>query len=70
MEDNMNHNLLTVDEAAEYLRLCPRTVYRYCSLGIIKAIQFTPGGTWRIPRESIMSSEERERDDVIKGAVQ
>ena len=46
-----NHNLLTVKETAEYLRIPLPTVYYLVQRGQIPAIQI--GGRWRIKKSSL-----------------
>jgi excisionase family DNA binding protein len=45
------HNLLTVKETAEYLRISPSTVYYLVQRGKIPAIQI--GGRWRIKKSPL-----------------
>jgi len=45
------HNLLTVKETAEYMRIPPATVYSLIQRGEIPAIQI--GGRWRIKKSSL-----------------
>ena len=45
------HNLLTVKETAEYLRIPIPTVYYFVQRGMIPAIQI--GGRWRIKKSSL-----------------
>ncbi len=45
------HHLLTVHEAAEYLRVCQRSVYRWLRTGRLRG--YRAGGRWRIPREAL-----------------
>src|SRR5260370_24309313 len=46
-----NHNLLTVKETAEYLRIPLPTVYYLVQRGMIPAIQI--GGRWRIKKSAL-----------------
>jgi excisionase family DNA binding protein len=48
---SLNHNLLTVKETAEYLRIPLPTVYYLVQRGQIPAIQI--GGRWRIKKTSL-----------------
>lgn len=45
-------NLLTVEEAADMLRVSRSTVWRWCKEGTLKSA-FKIGHTWRIPQEEI-----------------
>lgn len=45
------HNLMTVKETAEYLRIPPPTVYYLVQRGQLPAIQI--GGRWRIKRDAL-----------------
>lgn len=51
MNETPNHNLLTVKETAEYLRIPLPTVYYLVQRGQIPAIQI--GGRWRIKKTSL-----------------
>jgi excisionase family DNA binding protein len=51
VSDTPNHNLLTVKETAEYLRIPLPTVYYLVQRGQIPAIQI--GGRWRIKKSSL-----------------
>ena len=51
MSETPNHNLLTVKETAEYLRIPLPTVYYLVQRGQIPAIQI--GGRWRIKKSSL-----------------
>ena len=51
MSEPLNHNLLTVKETAEYLRIPLPTVYYLVQRGQIPAIQI--GGRWRIKKTSL-----------------
>ena len=51
MSETPNHNLLTVKETAEYLRIPLPTVYYLVQRGQIPAIQI--GGRWRIKKASL-----------------
>ena len=51
MSEAPNHNLLTVKETAEYLRIPLPTVYYLVQRGQIPAIQI--GGRWRIKKSSL-----------------
>jgi excisionase family DNA binding protein len=51
MSENPSHNLLTVKETAEYLRIPIPTVYYLVQRGQIPAIQI--GGRWRIKKTSL-----------------
>lgn len=48
-------NLITVREAADHLRLSPRTVYRLIESEQIKAIRI--GKQWRIPARDLPGYE-------------
>ena len=51
MSETPSHNLLTVKETAEYLRLPLQTVYYFIQCGKIPAIQI--GSRWRIKKSSL-----------------
>ena len=51
MSETPTHNLLTVKETAEYLRIPLPTVYYLVQRGKIPAIQI--GGRWRIKKSSL-----------------
>src|SRR5436853_7811863 len=62
-----NHNLLTVKETAEYLRIPLPTVYYLVQRGQLPAIQI--GGRWRIKKDSldrdILHEEEHGQPTVL-----
>src|SRR5471032_2137415 len=64
---NLMHNLLTVKETAEYLRIPLPTVYYLVQRGQLPAIQI--GGRWRIKKESldrdVLRSEESGQPTVL-----
>ena len=47
----MNENLVTVREAADFLRISARTVYRLIESGQMGAVRI--GKQWRIPRSEL-----------------
>jgi excisionase family DNA binding protein len=47
-----SRNLLTVPEVAEWVRVHPKTVYRWIRQGKLEAIQFGPR-TFRIPEDAV-----------------
>ena len=47
----MTQVLLTVEEAADYLRVSKATVWRWCSLGMLPA--FKLGREWRIGKAEL-----------------
>jgi excisionase family DNA binding protein len=47
----MNQNLVTVREAADFLRISARTVYRLIESGQMGAVRI--GKQWRIPRSEL-----------------
>lgn len=51
MEQKTNNNLelLTTQEAAEYLKMHEMTIYRYCKTGKIPCSKI--GGRWRISKK-------------------
>lgn len=51
MENNLNNELMTTDELAEYLRVDRITIYRYLKEGKIPALRI--GGRWRFRRSDI-----------------
>ncbi len=58
----MRENLITVREAASYLRISARTVYRLIESGQIGAVRI--GKQWRIPVTDLPG-----RDHVVEPAV-
>jgi len=51
----MRENLVTVREAASFLRISARTVYRLIESGQIEAVRI--GKQWRIPLSDLPGSE-------------
>lgn len=51
----MSNNLVTVREAANYLRISARTVYRLIESGQIGAVRI--GKQWRIPASDLPGHE-------------
>ncbi len=51
----MRQNLVTVREAASYLRISARTVYRLIESGQIGAVRI--GKQWRIPAHDLPGSD-------------
>ncbi len=51
----MNANLVTVREAADFLRISARTVYRLIESGQITAVRI--GKQWRIPMNDLPGRE-------------
>ncbi len=49
----MGEDLLMVDEVAEYLRVSPKTVYRFIARGDLRAAKI--GKEWRVKREDLHS---------------
>ena len=52
----MSENLITVREAANYLRISARTVYRLIESGQIGAVRI--GKQWRIPASDLPGQEQ------------
>ena len=52
----MSNNLVTVREAANYLRISARTVYRLIESGQIGAVRI--GKQWRIPASDLPGHEQ------------
>lgn len=52
--------LLRVDEVARFFGVAPKTVYGWCDMGIVEAINVN-GGTLRIFRESVVRLMEQRR---------
>src|SRR5260370_33739481 len=67
MSETPSHNLLTVKETAEYLRIPLPTVYYLVQRGQIPAIQI--GGRWRIKKSSldrdILREEKQDQPTVL-----
>ena len=66
MSETPSHNLLTVKETAEYLRIPLPTVYYLAQRGRIPAIQI--GGRWRIKKTSLdrdILREEKEAQPTV-----
>src|SRR5690242_9650161 len=55
-----NHNLLTVKETSEYLRIPVPTVYYLVQRGQLPAIQI--GGRWRIKKDALDRDVLREKE--------
>jgi excisionase family DNA binding protein len=53
---SLQSELLTVKEAADYLRVSRVTAWRWCQQGVIPA--FRIGRSWRIRREALLSLED------------
>ncbi len=53
--------LMTPREAAEFLRISLRTLYRLLQQGDVEGTKV--GGQWRIPRDELESYVRREIDD-------
>lgn len=49
----MDHDYLTIKQAAAYLQVDPRTIHRYIKAGLLSASQLVPGGAVRISANSI-----------------
>ncbi|MEW6522831.1 MAG: helix-turn-helix domain-containing protein [Bacillota bacterium] len=56
----MKH-LLTIEEAAEYLRVTPATIYRWCRSGKLPAIKV--GKQWRLSVNDLKDWLEQQKDD-------
>ena len=67
MSETPSHNLLTVKETAEYLRIPLPTVYYLVQRGQIPAIQI--GGRWRVKKSSldrdILREEKQDQPTVL-----
>lgn len=50
--------LLTPGEVADYYRVDPKTVTRWCASGRVEGRR-TPGGQWRIPESKLSPAAER-----------
>jgi excisionase family DNA binding protein len=55
-ESSLQSELLTVKEAADYLRVSRVTAWRWCQKGVIPA--FRIGRSWRIRRDALLSLED------------
>ena len=55
-ENALHKELLTVKEAADYLRVSRVTTWRWCQQGVLPA--FRIGRSWRIRRETLLRLEE------------
>lgn len=53
--------LLEVYQVAHRLRVCERTVYRWCLTGRVVAIK-TPGGRWRVSESSLTGHMRTNKD--------
>jgi excisionase family DNA binding protein len=51
--DELQRELMTVQEVADYLRVSRVTAWRWCQEGIIPA--FRIGRVWRIPRDELLA---------------
>ncbi len=67
MEHSTTHNLMTVKETAEYLRIPLPTVYYLVQRGQLPAIQI--GGRWRVKRDAldrdVLRNEEQGQPTVL-----
>ncbi|HAI21723.1 MAG TPA: hypothetical protein DCM14_07515 [Clostridiales bacterium UBA8153] len=52
--------LLTIDEAAEYLRVTPATIYRWCRAGRLPALKI--GKQWRVSASDLRDWLEQQKD--------
>ncbi len=62
-----SEHLLTVEEVAEFLRVTPRAIQRYCQEGQFPgAFKLTEGQTsdWRIPQSGLDAYLKRQRDQA------
>lgn len=51
---SLSHDYLTIKQAAEYLQVTARTVFRYIEAGKLKASQpMGSNGSWRISASSV-----------------
>ena len=55
-DNTLPNELLTVKEAAVYLRVSRVTAWRWCQQGVIPAFQV--GRTWRIPKDELLELKE------------
>jgi excisionase family DNA binding protein len=55
-ESSLQSELMTVKEAAVYLRVSRVTAWRWCQQGVIPA--FRIGRSWRIRRDALLSLED------------
>jgi excisionase family DNA binding protein len=60
--DVSENELLTVREAAAYLRVSRVTAWRWCQQGIIPA--FRIGRSWRVPRDELLELTETSFDQI------
>ena len=59
----LNNEVLTVSEAAAYLRISRVTAWRWCQKGTIPAVRV--GGRWRIRRDDLLSLLEPSRPETL-----
>lgn len=49
----LDHDWMTVQQAAKYLQVCTMTIHRYIKDGKLQSSQIVPGGKRRISASSI-----------------
>lgn len=59
---SFQNEILTVREAAKYLRVSRVTIWRWCKLGVIPASQV--GRSWRIRRDDLIQVLDDTKIDV------
>ncbi len=64
----VNDNLVTVREAANYLRISARTVYRLIESGQIGAVRI--GKQWRIPASDLPGRDQRMQQPAAQPETQ
>ena len=57
---------LTVNEAAEILRIHPKTVQRYLRLGKLPGVKL--GKAWRVPKSALLSMAKQEEVEYLSTA--
>jgi len=50
---DLPHDLLTVREVADYLRVSPAAVYGWLKTGVLPGLKI--GGTWRVRRQEFLA---------------
>ncbi|MFQ5859709.1 MAG: helix-turn-helix domain-containing protein [Anaerolineae bacterium] len=64
-QSSLDHELLTADEVAEYLRVSQFTVWRWCKTGLLPAFQI--GREWRIRKTGLTELIEALESGVTLG---
>ena len=58
-----DHEILTPEEAADYLRICIRRIYSLASRGVIPGVKI--GGAWRFRRQDLDAIFEKKSEKPV-----